>query len=137
MKTPKNIEIPNFEQKKNDPSLPMYEISEYPPPPPCPMGTCSISTLLISIYSYKLISADGSSEALVWQWPGVFHLHFKGVYGHVFFVQLLLVTSTIIRQKLKYLFSSLPCNTKFVWKRKNSTFSYCKTPKLVFCVSMK
>ena len=33
MKTPKNIEIPNFEQKKNDPSLPMYEISEYPPPP--------------------------------------------------------------------------------------------------------
>ena len=43
----------------------------------------------------------------------------------------------IIIQMLKYLFFSVPCNTKFVKKRKNSTFSYCKTQKLVFCVSMK
>ena len=51
-----------------------------------------------------------------------------------FFVQSLLVTSPIILQMLKYLFSSLPCNTKFGWERKNHTFSYCKTPKLVlFC----
>ena len=43
-----------------------------------------------------------------------------------FFVQSLLVTSAIIIQILK-----------FVKKRKKSTFSYCKTQKLVFCVSMK
>ena len=54
----------------------------------------------------------------------------------MFFVQSLLVTSAIIIQMLKYFFSSVPCNTKFVKKRKNSTFSYCKTQKLVICVSM-
>ena len=54
-----------------------------------------------------------------------------------FFVQSLLVTSAIIIQMLKYLFSSVPCNTKFVKNRKNSTFSFCKTQKLVFCVSRK
>ena len=53
------------------------------------------------------------------------------------FVQSLLVIPLIILQLLKNLFSSVPCNTKFVYKRKNSTFSYCKTPKRVFCVSMK
>ena len=46
-----------------------------------------------------------------------------GKYGHVFFVKSLLVTSPIILQMLKYLFSSVPCNTKFVKKRNNNTFS--------------
>ena len=53
-----------------------------------------------------------------------------------FFVQSLLVTSAIIIQMLKNIFPSVQCNTKFVKKRKNSTFSYCKTQKLMFCVSM-
>ena len=43
-------------------------------------------------------------------------------YGHVFFVKSLLVTSAIIIQMLKYLFSSVPCNTKFVKKRKACDF---------------
>ena len=37
LKTKKNIEIQNFEPKKNDLSLRMYEnIRELPPPPPPP-----------------------------------------------------------------------------------------------------
>ena len=34
LKTPKYIEIQNFEPPKNSPSQRMCEISEYPPPPP-------------------------------------------------------------------------------------------------------
>ena len=34
LKTQKNIEIQNFEPKKSDPSLRMYENIRVPPPPP-------------------------------------------------------------------------------------------------------
>ena len=34
LKTPKNIEIQNFEPPKNDPSLRLYEHVRVPPPPP-------------------------------------------------------------------------------------------------------
>ena len=58
-------------------------------------------------------------------------------YLDIFFVQSLLVTSPIIFQMLKYLFSSVQCNTKFVQMRKSSIFSNCETPKLVFCLILK
>ena len=54
-----------------------------------------------------------------------------------FFVQLLLVTSTIVRQMLKYLFSSLPCNTNLFGSERIVPSLIVKLQSFVFCVSMK
>ena len=62
---------------------------------------------------------------------------FEAIWTRFFFCPVTFGYISIIIQMVKYLFSSVPCNTKFVKKRKNSTFSYCKTQKLVFFVSMK
>ena len=43
LKTPKNIEIQNFEPQKMGRAYECMNISEYPPPPPPPLGDPAVS----------------------------------------------------------------------------------------------
>ena len=58
LKTPKNIEIQNFEPQKNDPSLRMYENIRVPPPPR--MGLHGWLAPLLIICNKSSISRAGA-----------------------------------------------------------------------------